>query len=198
MGWYSVQYVYFFVRLRGIVLKMNLFFLSVQCTIPGAKLLDCLNQLLLPDTFEGFLHGNIFNKAVFCIGEKQDRLVNDECGSWYDRAGDLTLSPISKIGEFRDILEENYLRLAGRKPMSDLIPFILKEERSRIQSEIDGKPLSIVFDGTTRLGEALAVIFCFVMPDTLQTQQRLVRLQMLTKSMSGEEIAREILSTVST
>ena len=58
--------------------------------------------------------------------------------------------------------------------------------------------MSIVFDGTTRQGEALAVLFRFVKPDTLQIQQRLVRLQMLTKRMSGEEIAWEIFSTVST
>ena len=37
--------------------------------------------------------------------------------------------PINKIDDFRDLLEQNALRLAGRKPMSDLIPFVLSEER---------------------------------------------------------------------
>ena len=82
--------------------------------------------------------------------------------------------------------------------MSDLIPFILIDEQSRNQFEIDGKILSIVFDGTTKQGETLTVFFRFVMPDTLQIQQRLVRLQKLTKRLSSEEIAREILPTVST
>lgn len=30
--------------------------------------------------------------------------------------------PINKIDDFRDLLEEHAFRLAGRKPMSDLIP----------------------------------------------------------------------------
>ena len=36
---------------------------------------------------------------------------------------------ISKIDKFRDIFEESGLRLAGRKAMSDLIPFVLSEEK---------------------------------------------------------------------
>ena len=40
--------------------------------------------------------------------------------------------PINKIPVFREILEENALRLAGRKPMSDLIPFVLQEEKQQI------------------------------------------------------------------
>ena len=35
---------------------------------------------------------------------------------------------IKKIDDFHDLLEENAVCLAGRKPMSDLIPFVLSEE----------------------------------------------------------------------
>ena len=38
------------------------------------------------------------------------------------------------------------------------IPFIPKEEESSVCNEITGKRLSIIFDGTFRLGEALAII----------------------------------------
>lgn len=34
----------------------------------------------------------------------------------------------------------------------ELVPFILEEERKTIKKEIDGKCVSIVFDGTSRLG----------------------------------------------
>ena len=34
---------------------------------------------------------NIFNKAVFCLGEKQGMLVNDECSLWYNRVGNLLI-----------------------------------------------------------------------------------------------------------
>ena len=44
--------------------------------------------------------------------------------------------PINKIGDFRDLLEENALCRAGRKPMSDLITFVMSEEQRQIKAEI--------------------------------------------------------------
>ena len=106
--------------------------------------------------------------------------------------------PINKIDEFRDLLEENAVRLAGRKPISDLIPFVLNEEWRQIKAEIVGLPVAVIFDGTSRLGVALAIILRFVDRSTLTIHQRLVRVQLLTKSMTGEEVARELLSVLST
>ena len=56
--------------------------------------------------------------------------------------------------------------------------------------------MSVVFDGTTRLGEALAIVIRFV-DESFVIQQRLVHLQLLAKSMTGEEIAREIINSLS-
>ena len=42
--------------------------------------------------------------------------------------------------------------------MTDLIPFILGEEKSTLLEEISAQNLSVIFDGTCRLGEVLAVI----------------------------------------
>ena len=47
----------------------------------------------------------------------------------------------------------------------------------------------MVFDGTTRLGEVLAVIVRFVTDWSVQ-QQRLVQLEVLLKGVTGEELAR--------
>ena len=93
--------------------------------------------------------------------------------------------PLSKIESFRELLKENAYRLTDRRNMHDYVPFILKDEENRIRQEIDGKQLSIIFDGTSRLGEALAIVVRFV-NDDLSIHQRLVRLQMLTKSLTGE------------
>ena len=103
--------------------------------------------------------------------------------------------PISKLEYLRDILEENALRLTDTRHMLDLVPFILEEERSRIKEEISGKHLSLVFDGTSRLGEVLAVVIRYI--DGWEIQQRLVRLEFLTKSMTGEEVARELINVLS-
>ena len=43
--------------------------------------------------------------------------------------------------------------------MLDLIPFILDNEKSKIKTEIKDKCLLLIFDGTSRLGEVLAVVF---------------------------------------
>ena len=84
--------------------------------------------------------------------------------------------PLNKMESFRDLLEENAFRLTDRHHMHDYVPFILKEEESRIHSEIDGQQLSVIFDGTSRLGEALAVVLRFVSSDW-SVEQRLVRVQ---------------------
>ena len=73
--------------------------------------------------------------------------------------------------------------------MLDLIPFILEQEKSKIKDEIKGKFISIIFDGTSRLGGVLAVVIRYVDQDW-KVVQRLIRLEFLVKSMTGEEVAR--------
>ena len=101
--------------------------------------------------------------------------------------------PLRKYDHFRELLEENALRLTDQRHMSDLIPFILKEE----QQEISSKYVSVIFDSTSRLGEALAVVLRFI-GDNWTIEERLNRLQLLAKPLTGEEIAQEILSVLST
>ena len=66
--------------------------------------------------------------------------------------------PISKLMHFRDLLEENALQLHEPRHMLDLIPFILDSEKSKIKTDIKDKYVSLIFDGTSRLGEVLAVV----------------------------------------
>lgn len=100
--------------------------------------------------------------------------------------------PISKIDLFRPLFEDTGYRLAGRRTMSDLIPFIHQQEQRKITSEIKGKKVSVIFDGTTILGEAMDIIIRFVDSQWV-IQQRLIRMQLLAKSLTGEQIARELL-----
>ena len=55
--------------------------------------------------------------------------------------------------------------------------------------------MSVIFDGTSHLGEALAIIVRFVTGDW-RIEQRLIRMQLLAKSLTGEEIARELISVL--
>ena len=103
--------------------------------------------------------------------------------------------PLSKIDLFRDLLEETAFRLTDRRFMFDLIPFILKEEEATIKNEISGKDLGVIFDGTTH-GEAIVIVLRYV-SDSWMLEQRLIRVQLLSKSVTGEELARELIHILS-
>lgn len=82
------------------------------------------------------------------------------------------------------------MRLTDSSHMSQLVPFICEEEKRRIKQESNGKLVPLIFDGTSRLGEVLAIVIRFV--KNWNIVQRLVCLEFLVKSMTGEEVAREI------
>ena len=87
----------------------------------------------------------------------------------------------SKLIHFNDIWKRTY-SLADQRRMRDLIPVILKNEEDNI---IDGNFVSVLFGGTTGLGEAFAIMVRCV-TDNFQIKQLLVRIQMLSKSLCGK------------
>ena len=68
--------------------------------------------------------------------------------------------PLSKLDspDLRSLLEDNGYRLTDHRHMLDMVPFVLNEECTHLRSELQGKYLGAVFDGTTRLGEVLAIV----------------------------------------
>ena len=106
--------------------------------------------------------------------------------------------PLNKVPVFREILEENGYRLTDRRYLSDLIPFILGQEKDELKCILKGRPISVIFDGTTRVGEVFVIVVRYV--DTSESwsiRQKLIRLHVLATSMTGEEIAREVVSALS-
>ena len=47
----------------------------------------------------------------------------------------------------------------------DIVPLIFSQEQAQIKAELNGKDLSVIFDGTTRLGKAMAIVVRFISPD---------------------------------
>ena len=70
----------------------------------------------------------------------------------------------------------------------------LQMSRSTFKLSLERK-ISVIFDGTTRLGEVFVAVVRFIAEWIIE--QRLIRLQLLTESMTGEEIARELVSILS-
>ena len=99
-------------------------------------------------------------------------------------------TPLSKIDHLRSFLEKHGHRLTAHDHLSQLILSIIEKERETLKTEfslVDG--CSVIFDGTTRLGEALAIVLRFV-DDEWNVQQRLIRLQVLAKSLKANELAQ--------
>lgn len=96
--------------------------------------------------------------------------------------------PLQKIDSFREILEESAFSLTGSQHMRDL-PFIRSEEQRQTQ---EGKEVSVIFDGTTHVAEAMAVVVRYISNDWKITQH-LVRALLVTKTMCGDEVARELI-----
>ena len=65
--------------------------------------------------------------------------------------------PFNTLDIFRELPEETGYRLSDKRFMLDLIPFVLKEEEAS-KELIKGYVLGVIFDGTTRLGEALSFV----------------------------------------
>ena len=58
--------------------------------------------------------------------------------------------------------------------MNDLIPAVLENVKEKLKAELHNvKKASIIFDGTARLGEALAIELRFVQEDCKPTQRLL-------------------------
>ena len=104
--------------------------------------------------------------------------------------------PLNKLDYFRGVLEEDGLRLTDRSHMSNLVPLILEKEKQLLKEEIAGKSVSIAFDGTSRLGEAMVIVARYVTEDW-SIQHRILKVSLLAKSMSGEEVAREVINVLS-
>ena len=105
--------------------------------------------------------------------------------------------PLSKIDCFCDLLEENAFRLSQASNLSQLVPFIHQQEQISVKNQIDQQEISIIFDGTTQVCEALVTLVRFV-DEKWNIQQRVVKLMLLAKSLTGEEVARQLIVSLTT
>ena len=87
-------------------------------------------------------------------------------------------------------MEEGGIRLSDSSNLYQLIPFFHEEDKATIKKEIYEQELSIIFDGTTYVSEALVIVVRFV-NEHCMIQQYLVQLMLSAKSLSSEELARQ-------
>lgn len=104
--------------------------------------------------------------------------------------------PLSKVDNLRELLEENSHYLTSSAHLRSLVPLILQGEIDELKRVIHGKSVSIVFDGTTHVCEAFVVLLRYV--NDWVIKQRICRLMLLAKSITGEEVARQLITILST
>ena len=137
-----------------------------------------------------------YNNDVHSVGErlpKSVRVYRLKVLRCFMKAG----VPCHKVDCFRDILEENSLRLSSRSHFAEMIPIVRPEEEMKLCKEFDGEDISIVFDGTKHVCEAMVIVVRFFDQDWC-IQQQVVRMMLLVKSLTEEEVARQLIVTLST
>ena len=101
--------------------------------------------------------------------------------------------PLAKADQLRPLMEGGSQRQTFSTHLSSLIPFLINNEKHRLKSELESAShLTVVFDGSTGLREAFAVVVRY-MSSTFTIAQRLVRAHTLQKSSTAKEWAREII-----
>lgn len=97
-----------------------------------------------------------------------------------------------KVDSLRPFFEKYGHRLTSRNHPAEFIPMIRQKGIDFVKSEIaSNSAFSVIFDGSNRLGEALAIIVRFIDKDW-NIQQRLLKLEILAKSMNAEELAQRL------
>ena len=137
-----------------------------------------------------------YDEEVHPVGEGLSddvRVLRVKVLSCFLRAG----VAINKIDHFRDILEEISYRLTSSRHLTEMIPIVRHQEEEKMQGEINGKKVSVIFDGTTHVCEATVIVLRSV-DDDWCIKQRVAQIMLLAKPMSAEELARELILCLST
>lgn len=86
------------------------------------------------------------------------------------------------------LLTRSGMRVTNASDMSQYIPLVLQKELNVLKDELAEQSLCIIFDGTTRVGEVLAVVVRYCTQD-FRIVQRLIALRTAAKHMNGLALA---------
>ena len=103
--------------------------------------------------------------------------------------------PLSKVDELRGLLERYGHPLTAAANLRQLVPKVEAREIETVMQDVDGQYLSLAFDGTTRLGEAVNVVGRFCSSDFVITR-RLLRFVTLARHADAAAIAGLITNLV--
>ena len=91
----------------------------------------------------------------------------------------------AKLDVLRGLLKEE---IPASTLMRIFIPKVEAYEFKRLREEIKGQKVTVIFDGTTRLDEAIVVLLRWCPADFSGVQMRLVTVATAEKHMDGPEL----------
>ena len=105
---------------------------------------------------------------------------------------------INKVDDLRPLLERANNSLTDSSHLKMFIPKIETREVELLVKEAAGQRVTIIFDGTTRLGEALVILIRWIPADFSRVEQRLIAFRTTFKHTSGAELAQLIMQVLLT
>ena len=148
-----------------------------------AKLKVWLNKLSTQDDVKEFLSDYFRNHPTekYATLDESTLLWRFDVMETFLGAG---LAP-SKIDALAGLLKGS---VPGSQEMRCFIPKVELFEMKRLRKEFEGQKVTVIFDGTTRLGEAIAILLRWCPKDFSGIQQRLVTFATTEKHMDGLEL----------
>jgi len=137
----------------------------VSYHIKSAKHLEGKEKLLKWDARECDI-AEALKRTDECNHPRRETLPIDQRVFWVKVVRTFLCAAVllQKLDIFRELLDEGGFRLSNRCDVSDIVPLVHQEELQLLK-EIQCKHISLIFDGTTRFGEAMVVIVHFVDDD---------------------------------
>ena len=101
-------------------------------------------------------------------------------------------TPLLKIDGFRAYLEDiSGMSLTASTHMRQLLPSLLEQEVETIKQEVSRHLITVIFDGTTRVGEVFSIVFRFVTNEFV-ISERLVELGNYQHGFNHEELVSAV------
>ena len=97
-------------------------------------------------------------------------------------------TPLAKADIFRPLLQRSGHSLTSAVHLQRFIPKIEEAENLKLRAELKGQYISVSFDGTTRLGEAVNTTARWC-SDSFELEQRLIDFTTFEKHLAGDEFA---------
>jgi hypothetical protein len=105
---------------------------------------------------------------------------------------------IEKIDHLRTLLERGGTALTDSANLREMVPKIETFELTRLRKELEGQRVCVIYDGTTRLGECIAVLLRWCPAGFTKVEQRLVALRTTATHMDGDELGALINTIIGT